>query len=100
DEVIQVCVVLQPSAGELAVGVVHETPEEAERLALVEALRTDRVGELHLEGSGLLVELPDGAIEIGFEQCEHSGRRQPLAERAARLLPRAPKTGAGAALRL
>ena len=81
-------------AGLACARVVHEAPEESERVAFVKPRRPDAVGELHLEGGGLVVELRHRAIEVGFERDGAAClRRQPVAQRPLRV----SGTGPGAA---
>ena len=54
--------------------VVHQPPEEPEGVGLVQARGPDAVGELHLEGARLLVQLRDRAVEIRFDQRERRAR--------------------------
>ena len=74
DEVVEVRVVLERRARRQARRVVHEAPEELKGVGLVQPRRSHAVGELHLEGVGLLVQMRDRAVEVGFDERERRAR--------------------------
>ena len=88
-EVVQVSVVLQRSAVRDAGRVVHESAEELEGFRLREPSGVNAVGELHLEGLGLLVQPADRAFQIRLDQRKGGARREPVTDSRSRVTPEA-----------
>src|SRR5438067_295948 len=75
--------VLERGGVSIGGAIVHESAEESKCIRLTESRRVDAVRELHFERGRLVMKLGDGEIEVGFQQPQHLGRRQPLAQRFA-----------------
>src|SRR5688572_12492180 len=73
--------------------VVQQLTEEAEGVLLAET-RGSKVADLHFEALSLVVERPDGAIELRCQELQGVISGKPRVQGLARRLPKAAKLGA------
>ena len=71
----------EPSGIDYRRRVVHQLPEEAEGVLFGETRRS-RLSDLHLERLRLVVQRPDGSVQLRFDSC-NAWSGQPSAERLA-----------------
>ena len=90
DEVVEVRVVREPSRIDHCRRVVHQLPEEAEGVLLRESRRSE-LSDLHLERLRLVVQRPDGSVQLRFDELQRALGREPSAQRLAWCLPEVPQ---------